>query len=87
MVAFKSVIVFFKVPSDLHCDVFHVACVWPLRILQAMMLLFRIEMRSGGGERRSLALGILMNVNRMIAGGQILQMQIDLNSRGSGSRG
>jgi hypothetical protein len=63
-------------------EVLHVACVRPERILQAVLLAVRIEVRTGGLERRRLAFRRLMNMDGMLAGWQILEIEGNRHAAG-----
>lgn len=60
-------------------EVRHVASVWPVGIIEAVMLLVGIEMRASAGERR-FALGVLMDVQGVFARGQVHQIQLDADA-------
>src|ERR1700704_3647746 len=51
-------------------------------ILQSMLLAIGIEVRSRGLEVRGVALRVLMKVDGMHAGGQILEIEFHSDSRG-----
>ena len=57
------------------CEIVHVAGVWSLRVLQPMLLAIGIEMRARGFECRGIALRHLMDVEGMLARGQILEIE------------
>src|SRR5579885_3278163 len=59
-----------------HSEVRHVPCMMAFRLFHSMLLIRRIEMRTGGGERR-LALRVLMNVQRVLARRQVLHIELD----------
>src|ERR1035441_5001444 len=59
-----------------HGEVGMVSGVVTFRIFQAVLLAIGIEMRSRRFEVRSFALGVLMKVNGVVAGRQILQIDI-----------
>src|SRR5713226_967068 len=59
-----------------------VAVVVAFGILQSMLLAIGIEMGSRGLEVRGIALGVLMKMDGMYAGGQILEFEFHSESRG-----
>lgn len=81
----KSYVFVFKagVRLSFHIDseVQHVAGVVAFGILQAVFLVLGIEMWPRRLEVRRIALGILMEVNRMLAGRQIMKIQFEANTR------
>ena len=60
-------------------EIRYVSRVWTLRVIKAMLLAFRIEMRAGGFEVRGIAPGILVNMQGMLTGRQIVNIQFDLD--------
>jgi hypothetical protein len=58
-------------------EVFHVAGVMTFGIIEAMLLAFGIEMRTGGFEIRRIAFWILVEVNGVLAGGKAVKMQLE----------
>src|SRR6266550_8308653 len=61
-------------------DVGVVAGVVTFRIFQAMLLPVRIEMRSGGLEVGAFALGVLMEVDGVLTGREIFEMEFHSHS-------
>src|SRR3982074_350700 len=68
----------FAVRADREVGI--VAVVVAFGILQPMLLAIGIEMRSRGLEVRSIALRVLMKVDGMYAGGQILEIEFHSDS-------
>src|SRR5271165_1183127 len=64
----------------LHGEVGHVAVVVSGGIEEAVLLLVRIEVRAGRLEVGRIALGVLMEMQRVIAGRQALHIEFDLNA-------
>lgn len=71
---------FLRGPVGCYRKVLHIAGVRALRVLQPVLLLLRIEMPARRRESWNLALRVLMNMNGVLAGRQILQIQCDLHS-------
>src|SRR5581483_7199570 len=63
----------------IHREVRHVSGVVALRIVQAMLLALRIEMRTGRLEIRRIALGVLMNMDCVFPGRKILQVEANFH--------
>jgi hypothetical protein len=61
-------------------EVFHVARVVPLRIVESVLLGLRVEVRARGFEIGRIALGVLMEVDGVLAGRQAIQMQFEFNA-------
>jgi len=61
-------------------DVHHVAGVRPVWVLEAVLLDLRIEVSAGGREAGRLAFGHLMDVDRVLSGRQVLQVEGDADS-------
>lgn len=59
------------------CEVFQVAGVVAVWILPAVLLAVGIEMWAGRFEVRRITLGILVNVNRMLAGRQSVEVGLN----------
>lgn len=57
--------------------VFHVAGVVAFGIIESVLLAVRIEMGASGFEIRGIALGILMEVNGVLAGGKIVKVKLE----------
>src|SRR6185312_7407896 len=53
---------------------------WAGRIFQPVFFLLRIEMTASGYKAWGFARGVLVNVNGMLAGRQILEIERDLHS-------
>jgi hypothetical protein len=70
----------FRGPIGRNGEVVHVAGVWALGILQAVLLVLRIEMPPGRREIRRITLGRLMDMNPVFASWKILQIQRDGNA-------
>src|SRR5262249_3721593 len=71
-----------------HNEIGNVAGMRPLRVVEAMFLAVRIEMRAGGLEVWAFALGGLMNVNAVVAWRQIMHIELGGNAdRGLLQRG
>ena len=62
-------------------EVHHVASVMAFGALQAMLFAVWIEVRAGGLEVGTIALGILMKVDAVRARGQIMQLYIEYHPR------
>jgi len=60
--------------------IFHVAGVVAFGIIESVLFGVGIEMRTGGFEIRGIALGILMEVNGVHAGGEIVKVQLEANT-------
>ena len=60
--------------------VFHVTGVVAFRVIEPVLLAFGIEMRTGGFEIRGIALGVLMEVNGVHAGREIVEVQLEANT-------
>ena len=58
-------------------DVFHVAGVVAFGTLQSVLLAVGIEMRAGRFEIGSVALGVLMEVDAVLAGWKIVQAKLE----------
>jgi hypothetical protein len=72
-----------------RCDreIVHVAGVGSLRVLLSVLLAIRIEVRAGRFERRRIAFRHLVDVDRMLAGWQILEIEGNRHSaRGYGRK-
>jgi len=66
-------------------EILHIAGMWAIRILQAMLFVIRIEMGSCGLEVGRLALGVLMNMYGVLAGRKMLEIETDFDSGASTS--
>ena len=62
-------------------EVLHVAGVMAFGILQAVLLGVGIEMRAGGFEVGGIALGVLMKVDAMFAGREIVKAELEADPR------
>ena len=62
-------------------EVHHVTSVMAFGILQAVLFAVWIEVRTGGLEVGTIALGVLMKVDAVCAGRQIVQLYIEYHSR------
>ncbi len=58
----------------------HIAGVMAFGVVESMLLVFGIEMRAGGFEVGRIALGILMKVDGVLAGRQIVEMQFEADA-------
>jgi len=58
-------------------EVGHVAGVMAVGIFEAVLFAVGVEMRSGGLEVRCIAFGVLMEMQRVLAGRQVLQVELD----------
>ena len=63
-----------------NSEILHIACVRSLRVLQPVMLAVWIEMRTSGSESRGIAFRNLVNVDRVLAGRQILEIQFNVHT-------
>ena len=63
-------------------EVGHIAGVRALRIIEAVLFLVGIEVRAGAGEGR-FAGGVLVNVKRVIARGQVHEVDLDADTGSS----
>jgi len=61
-------------------EVLHVAGVMAFGILQAVLLACRIEMRAGGFKVRRFTLGILVNMDRVLARRQVVESQVEADA-------
>jgi hypothetical protein len=63
-------------------EVLHVTGVVAFGIIESVLLAFWIEMRSGRFEVGSVALGVLVEVDGVLAGRQIVKHQLEADARG-----
>src|SRR6478672_10100274 len=63
-------------------DVLHVPGVRSFGIFETVVLFVGIEMSAGRSESGRLALGILMNVDGVFAGGKVFQIELDADAVG-----
>ena len=63
--------------SGVHLDISHVAGVMAFGIVESVLLAVGIEMRARGLEVWTIAFGILMKVDRVFAGREIMKVQLD----------
>ena len=61
-------------------EILHVAGVRSFRIVEPVLFAVWIEMRAGRLEVGRIALGILMNMNSVLTGGHIVQVELDLDA-------
>jgi len=66
---------------DTDGEVSHVAGVVAFGIIESVLLALRIEMRTGGFEIGRIALGVLMEVDGVLAGRQVVEMEFEFNAR------
>ena len=59
------------------CEILHVAGVVAFGILQPMLLGFGIEVRARGLEVRSIALWVLMKVDAVLAGREVVELKLE----------
>ena len=69
-----------RLALDVHRKVAHVTGMGSVRILKPVLLAIRIEMWTRRLKIRSLALGILVKVQRVLPWRQILEVQTDLHA-------
>ena len=68
-------------PIGFHREVHQVTHVMAVRALQPVLLACGIQVRPRGGKSRPLALGILMDVDSVLARRQVLEVQFDFGAR------
>jgi hypothetical protein len=73
-----------RFPLGIHGEIVHVTGVGTVGILEAVLLAVGVEMGASRFEIRRFALGILVDVNGVFAGWQVLQVQLDLDAFTSG---
>lgn len=66
--------------SIVDVEVFHVASVMTFGILEAVLLAIGIEVRAGGFEVRAVAFGILVKVDSVLAGREIVKIKLEGDS-------
>src|SRR5262249_11373392 len=69
-----------RLPVRLHRKVRHISSVVSLWISNPMLLILGIEVRACALEIRTVALCVLMNVNRVLSGLKVLHVKRDLHS-------
>jgi hypothetical protein len=62
------------------CKVLNVSRLRTFRVFQPMLFVLRVKMAGGGFEIRRLARRVFMNVNRVLAGGQVSETKCDFHS-------
>ena len=62
-------------------EVLHIASVVAFRIIESVLLAFRIEMGTGRFKIRGIALGVLMKVDSVFAGRQIVKHEFEADAR------